>query len=75
MIAEWVMTMLLGAEHKYKTLRQWHKKHVWKETGGGEGLFTNSNPTCEQRVGILGYGAFVRQVANVDSLLGMEVIA
>ena len=74
-IAEWVIMNILIASHKYNTLRDWQLKHAWDESGGGKALFTTVSSTVGKRLGILGYGAVGRQVANIAHSMGMKVIA
>ena len=74
-MAEWVIMNILVASHKYNTLRDWQLNHAWDGSSSGKALFTTTSYAVGKRIGILGYGAVGRQVANVAQSMGMEVIA
>ncbi|KIV85050.1 hypothetical protein PV11_00786 [Exophiala sideris] len=69
-IAEWVIGTWLSHQHQFPKYAAYQKEGYWEPVHKTP-LFQDS---WSLRMGILGYGAIGRQVANVAKALGMDVV-
>jgi phosphoglycerate dehydrogenase-like enzyme len=73
-IAEYVMTTVLGWFHRFPMIQQWRQKGQWPSREEHQTLF-RSEELRGKTIGIVGYGSIGRETARQARAFGMRIIA